>query len=140
MTQNPAIPEDEDTSSLFRHPVKVGDYEATLDIWRWEGIEGWSYIFDQEAVAKLPEETLVSWLQDSLVDVPELTQAAPTVVRRDGHLFVNFCKEHQCRPRVFDPVDRRTPEEKARARAKTCAYLKEHNQREIDRAKGNPGA
>ena len=133
MTAHMEIPEDPNTHTLFRHPVKVGPYEAMLDIWNWEGIQGRSFIFDLKDIKPLSDETLISLIRDTQGD--ELTQSPPTVKRSKDHVFINFCSE-QSEPRSrFDWTDRRTPEQKASARLAMDEYLKEHNRQEIERAK-----
>ena len=127
------IPEDEGTHSLFRQPIRVGPHQAILDIWTWEGVRGWSFIFNADEVSLLSDETLLSILKDTMAS--ELTQGNPMIKRGATHLFINFASEKSERTRTFDPVDRRTPEQRASARMATCEYLKEHNARELDRAK-----
>jgi len=126
------IPEDPDTHTLFRHPVKVGPYEALLDRWTWEGIQGWSFVFDSKYITPLSDATLISLIRDTQGD--ELTQSPPTVKRSDHHVFITFCSEESEPTRRFDWTDRRTPEQKASARQATCEYLKEHNRKELKRA------
>jgi hypothetical protein len=46
MIDKNTLPQDKGTASLFSEYIAVGPYQAVLDVWVWEGIQGWSYVFD----------------------------------------------------------------------------------------------
>jgi hypothetical protein len=64
-----------------------------------------------------------------------LLDAEFTVQRSQETVYVTLVLEPAPNFSSFDPVDRRSEEEKAAARLVVCEYLKEHNDAEVVKAR-----
>ena len=93
MIDQSMISEDEGTQSLFREVISVGPYEAVLDVWVWEGIQTWSYVFTASAVSEVPDQALVALVKKAAEET--LEAASPTIKRGDKTAFANLVKEPQ---------------------------------------------
>ena len=133
MIDESMIPDDDCTQSLFRKVILVSPYEAVLDVWTWEGIQGWSYVFATEDVSAVPDEALVALVKEAAGET--LMDALSTVKRGDKTVFVNLVKEPQQTWPSFDPVDRRSHEEKENAKQGLYDYLKHHNALQVSKAR-----
>lgn len=132
MIDKNTLPEDKGTASLFRESIAVGPYQAVLDVWVWEGIQGWSYVFDPLDIQGVDDADLVALVKQAAGD--RLLEAESTVQRNPETVFVNLVLEPTPYFPSFDPVDRRSEEEKAAARLSVCEYLKDHNDAEVVKA------
>lgn len=115
MIDQSMIPEDEGSQLLFREVISVGPYDAALDLWVWEGIQTWSYVFTASAVSEVPDQALVALVKKAAEET--LEAASPTIKRGDKTVFVNLVTEAQPIWPSFDPVDRRSLEEKQKSPA-----------------------
>lgn len=132
MIDKNTLPEDKGTASLFRESIAVGPYQAVLDVWVWEGIQGWSYVFDPLDIQGVDDADLVALVKQAAGD--RLLEAESTVQRNPETVFVNLVLEPTPYLPSFDPVDRRSKEQKAAARLSVCEYLKDHNDAEVVKA------
>lgn len=126
------ISNDPGTKSLFRELIAVGSIDVVLDVWIWDGIQGWSYVFEPSDVPTQTDEELVALVKQAAGD--SLADAEATVQRRPDAVFVNLVIEPRPTHTAFDPIDRRTPAEKAEAQSVLCEYLREHNQAQVVKA------
>lgn len=133
MIDKNTLPQDKETASLFSEYIAVGPYQAVLDVWVWEGIQGWSYVFDPVDVQGITDTDLVALVKQVAGD--RLLDAESTVQRSAETVYVTLVLEPAPHFPSFDPVDRRSQEEKAAARLLVCEYLKEHNDAEVVKAR-----
>ena len=81
------LPFDEETTILFRSPMKLGAFDIVYEKWRWEGIEAESIIFLSEDVKRLDDAALEAEVRKSpLVE----KDSKVTMKRGEKYTFVNF--------------------------------------------------
>ena len=59
------VPVDADTRILSSEERKIGDYDALIQLWSWDGIMGSSVIFANEDVAGLDEDEIAEIVKAS---------------------------------------------------------------------------
>jgi hypothetical protein len=59
------IPLDEDTTILFESPMKMGEINCFLQIWRFDNIQGSSLIFLTSDLNFSSDEELKNWVKES---------------------------------------------------------------------------
>lgn len=59
------VPVDADTTVLMRNEVKIGDYDALMELWVYDGITASSAIFCKEDVAHLTDAAIIALIQQT---------------------------------------------------------------------------
>lgn len=59
------IPLDDDTKILFESPMKMGEIDCVLQIWRFDNIQGSSLIFQTSDLDFTSDEELKNWVRES---------------------------------------------------------------------------
>jgi len=116
--------DDPDTKVLFKIAADFGKYSCTIEVWLWDGIQGNSVIFSNDAALEEDEE-LRSLVSKSLA-LPHDAQF--TIARNPENVFVNFFLTNKDERSSFDP-SQLTEKEKLAKKESTLRYLKESNER-----------
>jgi len=82
------VPLDADTCVLAQKPIRVGEYDALVQAWNWDGISAVSLIFVSADVDGLSDEELTSLARSSAL--PQVGTALTLSRGRQGYTFVNF--------------------------------------------------
>jgi len=78
---------DEETTILFRSPMKWDEKDVVYEKWRWSGITAESVIFLSEDVKDLDDEALEEELRQSPL---VRSDSKMTISRGEEYTFVNF--------------------------------------------------
>jgi hypothetical protein len=82
------VPTEKDTTVLFRHEVKFGDYDVLYEKWKWDGITAESIVFDNDDIAGLSDDKIKSDAKSS----PMVESGSDVTIKRSdtGYTFANF--------------------------------------------------
>lgn len=81
------IPNDEDTTIILSQITKIGGYDAVLQFWLWDGINGQSAIFLEEQLKACDDIEVLKIMQSNGIEI----KANHTIKRHtDGFAFLNY--------------------------------------------------
>jgi len=82
------VPLDADTCIIQQKPIRVGEYDALMQAWNWDGISAVSLIFVSTDVEELSDEELTALAR--LSALPEAGTSFTLSRGMQGYTFVNF--------------------------------------------------
>lgn len=81
-----SVPVEKDTKVLSRKIIKLGDLDAQLEKWSWEGIKAQSVIFSEADIVGQSDEALITLIKAQL----DLSDDVDITISRDRNGFAFF--------------------------------------------------